>query len=694
MIPSDNELLGKFVRNRDEQSLHEVVYRHSPMVMGVCQSLLWHQEDAEDAFQATFLVLANKANRLLGHSSIAGWLHQVAVRNCRNLRRQRNRKREVELNQEPAVSTNEPWKSISDLHDRELVQQELSRLPTRYREVLLLCYIEGRSRSEAAEILDCTTASVKASLARGRKLLRQRLIRHGIVASSVLGVLAAATTHAKANVPAELLSSTIQLCQGITPKTSFGSSPESIQLLAQKELVGMNFIAYSKLALYAVVGLTLATVPLVLLAQGKTNPQPTVAIGGAGLDGEAAAHTQSSSTSQVRIANSQQTPASNPQEDEQFNGFRPPSNTPDEPDFNDPLMNASADSVEYWRLMLSAAEAKSQSFKEELEMFKAGANTLSQFEIRSNLLENEARMLQITLLLKDLDEKKKTREAYQPPVNQNPATQPQFNSVDPLTNVSQDSIEYWRLIQAATDARVESLRQENFKIESGDSDLDRFAVRAQMLETEAKLLQISLLLEKLKSEQSTPPSNNDSSSNSNPPKFIPPASTATIQPGDVLTIECFNLPEINRNIIVTADQTIVLPLVGTLSVADLDQKQVREKLNDAFKDFVKNPMIDVFRELPRRTGDEIPLGTSNPIEAGELLTVESMTEPAFNRQVTVQADLSITVPMIGVIQAEGLNPEELSKKVNIAAKQLVKDPQILVFRGGALHSVKNSQNED
>lgn len=683
VIPSDNELLGKFVRNQDEQSLHEVVYRHSPMVMGVCQSLLWHQEDAEDAFQATFLVLANKADRLLKHNSIAGWLHQVAVRNCRNLRRQRNRKREVELNQEPVVNANEPWKSISDLHDRELVQQELSQLPTRYREVLLLCYIEGRSRSEAAEILDCTTASVKASLARGRKLLRQRLIRHGIVASTVLGVLAAATTHAKANVPAELLSSTIQLCQGFTPKTSFGSSPESIQLLAQKELVGMNFIAYSKIALYAAIGLTLVSVPLVLLAQANNDPYPTVFLGSSDpQDGTENLSTPSAPESQISIAapaNSTNPLDAGPNENQPLSNPQEPQST------GDPLLDVSADSAEYWQLILGATEAKRQSLKEELLKIDQGDSALSQFAVRSSILEAEAKIFQINLMLERL------REKDTPPAGTgDPNVANTLPGGTTLESASQNSTEYWGLILDATENRMKSLEEEQTRIDEGASDLSRFAVRADRLELEAKRLQIILLLRELEQKKKTqPPANSPSLPNPNSSKsskFIPPASTATIKPGEVLTIESAAMPEIDRNIIVAADQTIVVPLVGVFSVKDLNQKQLREKLNDAYTEFVKDPLIDVYREIPNRTGQDIPLKSTTPIQAGEVLTVESMNDTTFNRQVIVQEDFSITVPLVGIVQAEGLTPEELSKKLNTAAKQFINRPLIQVYRGNVTRS--------
>ncbi len=590
MIPSDNELLGKFIRNQDEQSLLEIVRRHSPMVMGVCQSLLWHNEDAEDAFQATFLVLANKANRLLKHSSVAGWLHQVAVRNCRNLKRQKNRKREVELSQEPAVNTNEPWKSISDLHDRELVQQELSKLPKQYREVIILCHIEGQSRAQAAETLDCTTASVKAMLARGRKLLRLRLIRHGIVASTVLGVLAAATQSAKANVSQELLVATTQICQGLKPQTSFGSSPESIQLLAHKELVGMNFIAYSKIAVYTIIGVSLITFPLALLAQNNANQAQKVGL---------SSGTQTSSTgTQVQIQGTQQ-------EDDGI-----------------------------WRSTIT-----------------------------SNQLESTTDLPPETPDLAGMSE-------------------------DPLMDASKDSVEYWELVRSASEARIESYRIQMVKFDEGRIEGNAHEFHANVLEERAKILQINLLLNKLNNEPKNSQQSDTTPNGSLNAKFIPPASTAKIQPGEVFTIESYRDASLNRRVVVAADSTITLPLIGVQKVKDLSQEQLREKLNIAFKQFITEPMIDVYRELPPRVAQDIPLASDIPVQAGETLAIESFAAPSFNRIVIVQEDLTITAPLVGVIHADDLTPTQLSEKLNISAKQFVKNPEIQVYRGGASDPLK------
>lgn len=167
---------------------------------------------------------------------------------------------------EPIDSENEPWRAITKTRDNELLHKEIARLPIRYRNVIVLCHLEGKSRAEAASILDCTTASVKASLARGRKLLRQRLIRHGIAASSVIGAINfAAIKSADASIAGisdALIQSTMQYCQGLSPDLGVGSG-SNIQSLANKGLTEMTLgITQTSIAaaagVMAICGLSLA----------------------------------------------------------------------------------------------------------------------------------------------------------------------------------------------------------------------------------------------------------------------------------------------------------------------------------------------------------------------------------------------------------------------------------------------------
>ncbi|MEM7454372.1 MAG: sigma-70 family RNA polymerase sigma factor [Planctomycetota bacterium] len=278
---ADNELLGRYLIAGDSDALEQLIRRHSAMVMGVCRNLLLHRQDAEDAFQATFLVLARKASKLTKRGSIAGWLYEVAVRNCLQLRRKKGRARETEMVEEPRTSAEEPWLSISHAQESNAVHTEIKRLPERYREVIVLCHIQGYSRQRAAELLDTTEASVKASLARGRNLLRRRLIKQGIVLTAVLGMMRTATAYAGDSVSDSLLASTLQICQsagpvpagGGPPAGEPGGIPEVIQQLASSG-AGMSTPVLLKTFIAAALVCGALVVPVKFF--GQSSPRESV----------------------------------------------------------------------------------------------------------------------------------------------------------------------------------------------------------------------------------------------------------------------------------------------------------------------------------------------------------------------------------------------------------------------------------
>ncbi len=251
MLSSDNELLGLYVRAKDEAAFEQLIRRHSSMVMGVCGSLLWQTQDAEDAFQAVFLLLSIKAPSLLKHNSVGGWLHESCVRTCLRLRKKISRTREVKMEYDPVEIGREPWQVIAEAHNLELLHKEIMRLPKGYRDVVVLCHLEGKSQAQCASMLDCTTASVKAALARGRKLLRRRLIKHGIAGSAAISAssIASATMAASATltsglttpVPESLIQLTIQGCIANSSGLGDGATSLIVQSLIQKEMLTMKY---------------------------------------------------------------------------------------------------------------------------------------------------------------------------------------------------------------------------------------------------------------------------------------------------------------------------------------------------------------------------------------------------------------------------------------------------------------------
>jgi RNA polymerase sigma factor (sigma-70 family) len=209
---SDSQLLDWFTRRRDETPFTALMRRHGPMVWGVSQRLLHHTQDAEDVFQATFLLLAQKAASIRKQGSVGSWLHGVAHRlalktRVRQARRQDRERRAAEA---------QPMKRDSDSSWQEVqtaLDAALDRLPEKYRAALVLCYLEGKSHAEAARQLGCPLATLRTHVARGRKLLRDRLTKHGLTLSTagIVSLLlasaasaAAPTTLARATAKAAL----------------------------------------------------------------------------------------------------------------------------------------------------------------------------------------------------------------------------------------------------------------------------------------------------------------------------------------------------------------------------------------------------------------------------------------------------------------------------------------------------------
>jgi RNA polymerase sigma factor (sigma-70 family) len=175
----DRDLLGRFAARRDEAAFEAVVRRHGPMVLGVCRRLLGGEHDAEDAFQAVFLVLARKAGAVAWRDSVGSWLYAVAHRLAREARRKRLRREghEAGARGEPA---RDPLAEISGRELLALVDEELARLPERYRGPLVLCCLEGKTGDEAARHLGCSPSTLKRRLRQARELLQGRLQRRGL----------------------------------------------------------------------------------------------------------------------------------------------------------------------------------------------------------------------------------------------------------------------------------------------------------------------------------------------------------------------------------------------------------------------------------------------------------------------------------------------------------------------------------
>jgi RNA polymerase sigma factor (sigma-70 family) len=205
---SDRELLERFLDANDESAFTALVERHGPMVLGVCRRALRNHHDAEDACQATFLVLARQVASVRKKTSLSSWLHGVACRTASNLRREQRRRRRREQDVEPPAprdaSDDVSWQEVQVILD-----EELEHLPERYRSPLVLCYLDGKTRDEAAQQLGIRVGTLHGRLERGRELLRKRLTARGLTLSAALFVTALGDNVAHAALsPTLVLSST------------------------------------------------------------------------------------------------------------------------------------------------------------------------------------------------------------------------------------------------------------------------------------------------------------------------------------------------------------------------------------------------------------------------------------------------------------------------------------------------------
>jgi RNA polymerase sigma factor (sigma-70 family) len=201
---TDADLLTAYARRHEEAAFETLVRRHGSMVLGVCRRVLGNAHDAEDAFQATFLVLVRKASGLRSPAVLANWLYGVAHRTALEARRARAKRRAKEARvARPTQTPPDIWEDL-----RPILDQELERLPEKYRAVLVLCDLEGQSRKEAARQLGCPEGTVASRLARARMILAKRLARHGLAVSG--GGLAAALGTEAAAVPRVVVSATLQ----------------------------------------------------------------------------------------------------------------------------------------------------------------------------------------------------------------------------------------------------------------------------------------------------------------------------------------------------------------------------------------------------------------------------------------------------------------------------------------------------
>jgi RNA polymerase sigma-70 factor (ECF subfamily) len=255
---TDGQLLASFIDQKDGAAFEALVRRHGSMVFGVCRRVVGNHHDAEDAFQATFLVLARKASSVRPRERVANWLHGVALRTAMKARtmttKRRGREKPVTEMPEPEAPQQGQWRDLQPLLD-----QELNGLPEHYRLPLLLCDLEGKTIKAAAQQLNWPQGSLAGRLARGRKLLAKRLASRGVVLSA--GSLAAVVSQheVSAGVPTPLLSSTVKAATRIAVERAAvaGVVPARVAVLMEGALKSMILTKLTKAAVAGLVVLCL-----------------------------------------------------------------------------------------------------------------------------------------------------------------------------------------------------------------------------------------------------------------------------------------------------------------------------------------------------------------------------------------------------------------------------------------------------
>src|SRR5262245_31883896 len=248
---SDAELLRRFLGEGDEAAFTALVQRHGAMVWQVCISALGQPEDAEDVFQATFLVLARKAGSVRKPEALASWLHGVALCLARKMRG-RNLRRGVGKGE---ALDRIPARPIEDLTWRELrrvLHEELGRLPEKNRLPILLCHLEGQTQDEAARALGWSLGRLRGRLIKGRELLRARLARRGL--APAVPLLAAALFSSEAGAaPAE--SVVDALGKSVAALARHQAGPAAGPLALAEEFIRESALFRAKVALTLAVSL-------------------------------------------------------------------------------------------------------------------------------------------------------------------------------------------------------------------------------------------------------------------------------------------------------------------------------------------------------------------------------------------------------------------------------------------------------
>jgi RNA polymerase sigma factor (sigma-70 family) len=271
---SDEQLLHAFTSQHDDSAFATLVRRHGPLVLGVCRRVLHHAEDAEDAFQATFLLLARSASTLRNKNALGSWLIGAAYRVALTAKRTAARRRKYE-GRATSRSPADPGEELSWREVRTLLDEEIARLPEIYRSVFILCCLESVSREEAARRLGLKEGTVSSRLTAARQRLSHRLARRGVELTALLAAVTLATPSVSA-LPAGLMANTMRTVSAASTSERLSGvvSPSVAELI--ESLASAALMSKAKMATVLLLAVSMLAGVSVWAYQGLTTSPPVL----------------------------------------------------------------------------------------------------------------------------------------------------------------------------------------------------------------------------------------------------------------------------------------------------------------------------------------------------------------------------------------------------------------------------------
>lgn len=268
---SDSQLVERFVTEKSSAAFAGLLRRHGPLVLGVCRRVLHSEHDAEDAFQATFLVLARKAGSIRNREVVVSWLYRVAYHIATKARadaaRRASHERQAGVMPKNGTTAHEAWREV-----RTVLDEEIARLPEKYRRPIILCYLEEKTNEQAAQILGWTKGTVSGRLARARDLLRRRLARRGLAMSAgLMPLMLPATASA---VPAVLTHSTLDAALAFAVESSSAAISPCVAALAESAMQSLGGLKLRLLSVLLLVAGFWGVPAGLLLSSGKGGDSP------------------------------------------------------------------------------------------------------------------------------------------------------------------------------------------------------------------------------------------------------------------------------------------------------------------------------------------------------------------------------------------------------------------------------------